>query len=276
MTDHTNNSDRPVSDRVWTIMNIRLIPSSSGGDRELQFLTSFLVNHDILIDAGSAGFGLGLEELARIRHIFISHAHMDHIASLPALLDAAICAGLQPPAIWANTHTIAMLRQMIFNNQIWPDFLSIQTPTVQPLVPLHELIDFEPVQLDGITVTPVPVTHVIPTHGFMVESGDATVLFSSDTGPTEAIWALANQRPRLDGVILEVSFTNQMQSLAGRACHLTPGLFGQELAKIQTHKPNVLAVHLKPWLKAELAEELTQLGLEHLEIMRPGIDYRFP
>lgn len=256
-------------------MKIRLLPSSFTYPTQFQSLTSLLINDDLLIDAGSAGFSLSLEEISRIRHIFISHAHMDHIASLPSLLDACLGMGVKPPEIWANAHTIQMLRQMIFNNQVWPDFLSITRPDGQPLVSIHEIHDNEPIHIDHTCITPVPVHHVIPTHGFIIESSDTTILISSDTGPTDAIWEQANQKERLDAVLLEVSFTNSMQSLARRACHLTPELFGLELAKIRGHRPKVLAVHLKPWLRENIVKELAELVLNNLEIMRPGVDYLF-
>lgn len=256
-------------------MKIRLLPSSFTQPTQFQSLTSLLINDDLLIDAGSAGFSLSLEEISRIRHIFISHAHMDHIASLPSLLDACLGMGVLPPEIWANAHTIQMLRQMIFNNQVWPDFLSITQENGQPLVSIHVLHDNEPIHINHTIITPVPVHHVIPAHGFIIKSADATILISSDTGPTDAIWEQVNQKERLDAVLLEVSFTNSMQSLARRACHLTPELFGLELAKIRGHRPKVLAVHLKPWLRENIVKELAELVLNNLEIMRPGVDYLF-
>jgi 3',5'-cyclic-nucleotide phosphodiesterase len=254
-------------------MKIRLLPSSFTHPGTFQSLTSFLINDHVLIDAGSAGFALGLEEISRIQHIFISHAHMDHIASLPSLLDNFLGMGVKPPEIWANAHTMKMLRQMIFNNHVWPDFLGITQEDGQPLVSLHLIHDNERLQINNATITPVPVNHVIPTHGFIIESSNATILISSDTGPTEAIWALANKNTRLDAVLLEVSFTNSMQSLASRACHLTPELFRRELGKINGHRPKVLAVHLKPWLRQQIACELDALNLENMEIMQPGKVY---
>ena len=41
--------------------------------------TSFLVDDDVLIDAGTGVGDLSLEALARIDHILISHSHLDHV-----------------------------------------------------------------------------------------------------------------------------------------------------------------------------------------------------
>lgn len=258
-------------------MIVRLLPSSPDeiGSRQDQRLTSLLVNDSILIDAGSAGFQLGRAELAKLRHVFISHAHMDHIASLPAMLDACLGYGLRPPAIHAGSETLQCLRQHVFNNRIWPDFLTIEE-NGRKMVETVEMNEMQPVAIGGLQITAVAVNHVVPTLGFILESDDATVVISSDTGPTEKIWQLASAKPRLDAVILEVSFTNQMQSLAEKALHLTPRLFSEELEKIKGHQPLALAVHLKPWLRDEICEQIRQLQLKNLEVMEPGRTYEFP
>ena len=46
--------------------------------------TSFLLDDDVLIDAGTGVGDLPLDALARIEHILISHSHLDHILSIGA------------------------------------------------------------------------------------------------------------------------------------------------------------------------------------------------
>ena len=46
-----------------------------------------LVDDDVLIDAGTGIGDLALEDLDSIRHVFLTHAHLDHIAGLPMLVD---------------------------------------------------------------------------------------------------------------------------------------------------------------------------------------------
>ena len=50
--------------------------------------TSFLINHNILIDAGTGVGDLTLEEMRRIDHVFLTHSHLDHVAALPLMLDS--------------------------------------------------------------------------------------------------------------------------------------------------------------------------------------------
>ena len=52
--------------------------------------TSFLLDDDVLIDAGTGVGDLTLEELARIDHILISHSHLDHVLSIGLLADSVI------------------------------------------------------------------------------------------------------------------------------------------------------------------------------------------
>jgi phosphoribosyl 1,2-cyclic phosphodiesterase len=41
-----------------------------------------------LLDAGTGIGDLALEDLRTIRHVFLTHAHLDHIAGLPMLVDS--------------------------------------------------------------------------------------------------------------------------------------------------------------------------------------------
>ena len=54
--------------------------------------TAFLVDDDVLIDAGTGVGDLSLEALARIDHIFISHSHLDHVLAIGLLADSVMRA----------------------------------------------------------------------------------------------------------------------------------------------------------------------------------------
>ena len=67
-------------------MKIRVLGCSGGISQNLA-TTSFLVDEDILIDAGTGVCALSLDEMRAIKHIFITHSHLDHIAAIPLLAD---------------------------------------------------------------------------------------------------------------------------------------------------------------------------------------------
>ncbi len=67
-------------------MKVRVL-GCSGGINQSVASTSFLTGDDILIDAGTGVCDLSLQEMRQIRHIFVTHSHLDHIASIPLLAD---------------------------------------------------------------------------------------------------------------------------------------------------------------------------------------------
>ena len=61
-------------------MKLRILGCSGGiGGRHLR-TTSFLLDHDILIDAGTAAADLSIAELAAIDHVFLTHTHLDPVS----------------------------------------------------------------------------------------------------------------------------------------------------------------------------------------------------
>ena len=54
--------------------------------------TAFLLDDDVLIDAGTGVGDLSLDALARIDHILLSHSHLDHVLSIALLADSVMRA----------------------------------------------------------------------------------------------------------------------------------------------------------------------------------------
>ncbi|MDH3590198.1 MAG: MBL fold metallo-hydrolase, partial [Gammaproteobacteria bacterium] len=91
-------------------MRVRVLGCSGGIGQGLR-TTSILIDDDILIDAGTGVGDLCLDALSRIRHVFITHSHLDHIVSLPMLIDYNFKRLLTDPLrVYANRQTIDALR----------------------------------------------------------------------------------------------------------------------------------------------------------------------
>jgi ribonuclease BN (tRNA processing enzyme) len=256
-------------------VKITLVPSCFGAEPGMsrQYVTSFLLNDTVALDAGSLGFYRTPAEQARIKHVLLSHSHIDHMASLPTFLENIYSASPDCVTVHGSKAVLDSLRKDIFNNRVWPDFIDLSHKNT-PFLKLARLTAGRKIELDGLTITPVPVDHVIPTFGFIVEEQGKAVVFSSDTGPTEALWKAANKLPNLQAVFLEVTFPTHMDWLAEAAGHLTPALFAAEVRKLERKVP-IHVVHIKPRHYDQVVQELTALRLPNVCIGQSDRPYVF-
>jgi cAMP phosphodiesterase len=206
--------------------------------------TSLLVDDDILIDAGTGVSSLREPELARIDHVFITHAHLDHIAYLALMIDAVGELRTQPLTVHATQDTLDILRAHLFNNLIWPDFTRIPSAAA-PGVRFAALETGSSVTLNGRTFTALPARHVVPAVGYAIDSGTASLVFSGDTTTNPDLWAFVRTMPRLRHVIVEIAFSDAQESTARRAKHYCPCLLADDLRHV-SFDAELLISHLKP------------------------------
>jgi len=253
-------------------MKVELLPSSIPAT-EAQFLVSFLVNDMVAVDAGPLGLLSDLARQERVRHVFITHEHLDHIATLPILLENVYSPGPDCIELLGLPDVLDFIHRDVFNGRVWPDFFELSTGADR-FVRSTPLAVLEPVERAGLTVTPLPVSHCVDTLGFLVDDGRAAVAFPSDTGPTDVIWKHLAAAPRLNAVFLEVSFPNSLADLAATTGHHCPATFAKELTKLG-RDVRWIVVHRKARFAAEIARELEALGLPNVELVTPGVAYEF-
>ena len=122
--------------------------------------TSFLVDDDVLIDAGTGATDLSLTQLAKIDHVFLTHSHLDHIAAIPWIVDTVGSARDKPLVVHALDATIKALKEHIFNWRIWPDFTQIPTAD-QPYLKFESMTIGAAVKLGARTIIAVASNHVV-------------------------------------------------------------------------------------------------------------------
>lgn len=226
------------------IMKLRVLGCSGGiGGRHLR-TTSILVDHDILIDAGTGVTDLSVAEMAVIDHVFLTHTHLDHIASLPLMIDAVADRRNKPLTVYGSEAVLTILRNHIFNWAIWPDFSEL--PSAEHPCLRYQAVEVgQTVTLDGRSITALPAEHTVPSVGYLLDSGAASLAFSGDTGSCEAFWRAVNRVQNLRYLVIECAFSNCEQHLAIISKHMYPDLLAAELRKLE-RACDIYITHLKP------------------------------
>ncbi len=254
-------------------MKITLVESSVGHGPRQQILASYIVNDSIVIDAGSIGFVSPLDVQKQVKHVFISHSHTDHLASLPIFIDNVYTPGPECPMVYGNADVLDCLQKHVFNERIWPDMIRLSGEET-PFLKTQEIQSETTIEVEGVRITPVALDHIVPAMGFILEDDEAAIAIVSDTNPTTRIWEVINEQQNLQAVFLESSFPNHMAWLAEKAMHLTPEMFAGELQKLK-QPARVIAIHIKTAFDEQIKKELIGLNLPNVEIGEPGKTYEF-
>ena len=248
-------------------MQIRVL-GCSGSIAAGSRTTSFLLDDDVLIDAGTGVGDLTLDELARIDHIFITHSHLDHVLSIGLLADSVTrrrhAAKSPPVQVHALQATIDALRQHIFNGIIWPDFTRLPHPD-HPVLALCPLSVGEVVPLGARRVEVLPAAHTVPAVGYAVTAGagpeHAAWVFTGDTGPNAALWARLAEI-KIGTLVIETAFRDDEHMLAQISQHLCPSALARELGQLR-QPTEVLITHIKPGEVEAVMAEIAALPTPH-------------
>jgi ribonuclease BN (tRNA processing enzyme) len=228
---------------------------------------AFLIDDQLLLDAGTIGSVLTEEEQWALKNIFITHSHLDHIRAIPALADNIIIKNLRHTVrIFSIPDVITAMRDHMFNNIIWPDFSVIPSPD-KPVISFEAIDTALEYTVSDYRIRAIPVNHTVPAVGYRVCHGETTLVYTGDTGPTDEIWQYASG---IDALIVEVSFPNNMEPLALLTKHLTCSLLSSELEKIAVLPKRILVTHPKPQYYDIIRSEIECLGLKEIELLHDG------
>ncbi len=224
-------------------MKLRILGCSGGIGANLR-TTAMLLDDDVLIDAGTGVGDLALDEMVRIDHVFVTHSHLDHICSIPFLVDTVGYRRKTPLTVYAIRETVEALRAHVFNDCIWPDFTKLPRPEA-PYLQFREIKRGQTVTLAGRKITALSASHLVPAVGYCLDSGAASLVFTGDTGPNDALWKVVNRIGNLRYLIIETAFCNRDHGIAMASRHLCPSLLAQEIGKLRL-PVEILVTHLKP------------------------------
>lgn len=248
-------------------MKIRVL-GCSGAIAEGSRTTSFLVDHDVLVDAGTGVGDLPLEALAQIDHILISHSHLDHVLAIGLLADSVmrirVAQGRGPIQVHALPETLDALRKHIFNGVIWPDFTRLPHAD-RPVLQLVPFTTGDRLSLGGKSFEVLSAAHTVPAVGFALQGRDGWWVYTGDTGPNPALWVRLSKM-KVAHLVIETAFSDEESDLACLSQHLCPAKLGRELAQLQG-SVDVHITHIKP---GEVDAVMAEVGaLESPHLMSP-------
>lgn len=222
--------------------------------------TCYLLDEDILIDAGTGAGDLSLEQSMAIDTVFLTHAHLDHCCFLPLLADAAGGFRAMPLTVYALPETIAILMEHMFNGKLWPDYTSLPA-TEHPYLRFRPIAVGETVALGDRRFTALPARHAVPCIGYRVDSGAASLVYSGDTAFCEDFWQALNHIDNLKYLLIENTFLDANAAGALRSGHTTAKLLAQGLHLLR-RPVELFIVHMEAGREQDTMREVLQAAGE--------------
>ena len=249
----------------------------AGGSSPAGRPTTFLIGEALGVDAGCLASALSLERQARVRHVLVSHAHVDHIRDLPLFLDNVYGSVEEPVNIYALPEVLTILKAHLFNGIVWPDPESVAPRAAA----FHEVFPGKPFVIDDLEATPLLCHHGVPAAGFVIrrqppenptKSKQSPVhALMTDTGFNAGLFTELAAIENLSTLSIEVSFPDRLAEVARRSFHMTPRLLELALETMREAHPDlqVLVTHLKPRYREEVSAELEALD-PPLRVLQEG------
>ncbi|HXU92648.1 MAG TPA: 3',5'-cyclic-nucleotide phosphodiesterase [Gallionella sp.] len=218
--------------------------------------TCYRVDDDILIDAGTGAGELSLAQSIAIDTVFLTHSHLDHCGLLPMLADAAGNFRDAPLTVYALPETIAILKEHMFNDKLWPDYTARPTPE-RPYIRFHPILQGETAELGNRRITALPARHAVPCVGYRVDSGAASWVYSADTTFCEEFWQALNRIENLKYLLIETTFRNDNAAGAARSGHITAELLAQGMHLLE-RPVELFIVHMEAGYEGLTMQEVQQ------------------
>ena len=258
-------------------MKFQALPGTfkkNGAASQRQHLSCFVVDNRVAIDAGSLAMAADKVQKNNIRDVVLTHGHLDHIAGLPLFIDDLFASLEEPISVFALEPVIKVLKQHIFNWDVYPDFTELTNDNGMVLeycpFDINEVFTVKHLQLKPITVN-----HKVPSVGFIISDGKTKIAISGDTAASDNFWNELNKEEKLDAVFVECAFPDNLDRLANASHHLTPKLLINELKKFKDSETPIFLINLKPMYRKEIILEINNLDIENLNILEIGKVYKF-
>ena len=182
-----------------------------------------------------------------INTIVLSHLHLDHVADVLCLIKANWLCNRTDVKIYGPTGT----KQWITNLLDIYDYMKGKVD-----INVTEVVNGEVFTPDGINcmITCAAGVHSVPSLGYRIQSGEATVVYSGDTEPCSSIMDLCRD---VDVLVHECSFPIGFEVKN----HTTPDMFARFMVEhdLKNMVDRLYLTHLYPHMQGHETESVELL-----------------
>ena len=219
------------------------------GGKNIRMRSQALIDDTLLIDFGSDTYTNFIREgrtLWDIQNILLTHSHPDHLS-----LEVFSSRYHWMSAETTKYPTIKLYTSAGVIDKIWRvvEARGLEKEMIEKFWEFIPMNFFEPIEIDGYTVTPLPARHAVPEQAFvfLIEKDGRTLFYGNDTGVfgTEIDEWLANNHKHIDLLSLDCTKGDYDTPYYG---HMSMGQ-GREIAN--------------RFLKAGVIDQTTKLYFNH-------------
>jgi ribonuclease BN (tRNA processing enzyme) len=200
--------------------------------------SSYLVSADgfhLVLDLGSGALGALQRHLnlSQIGAIGLSHLHPDHCMDLCGLYVSAKYSPAAPFPLIPVYGPPGTADRMALAYDLPAD------PGMKEQLDFHSWLDVQ--QIGPFTVRTTPAIHPVPAYSIRVEHGNKALVFTGDTGPSDALIELA----RGADVLLSEAALKDDDPNNPVDLHLTPADAGEHAKRAGVKR--LVITHVPPW-----------------------------
>ena len=212
--------------------------------------SGYLIEADgykLVLDLGHGAFGALQRHVdpGSVDAIVVSHLHADHCIDLTAYI-VALRYGTAANRVRTPEGRIALIGPAGTRDRIEAAY----DPYARKLG-LHELFGFSTPasgELGPFAMSFAPMNHPVPTSAVRITHGDRTLVYSGDTGESDALVSLAHSA---DVLLCEASVGPDEESVPD--LHLTGKQAGQHADRAGVDR--LIVTHVPPWNSRQVAAD---------------------
>ena len=209
-----------AGERLTRVVLLGTAGGPSAKPARAQPANAVIVDEDIyIVDAGDGivrQLALGGYALDRVRAVFITHNHSDHVAGYGPLLLRARMSGRSAPIATYGPPPLERMTRDYLAHMRWDIDLRVAEAGRRPfdeLIRAHDIDGSGVIYADdNVRVTAFLVDHgeAKPAYGYRLDTPDRSIVFSGDTAPSENLVEAAQGADILVHEVLSVDAVDAM------------------------------------------------------------------